>query len=88
MERKFGLMELSMKEIGKRTKQTARVNSGMQTVMYMKENGQTTKPMAMVFIFTLMALDTKGTGKMICRMDMVWSPGQMDPSMKENTRKE
>ena len=48
-ECKFGLMEQSMKVTGKKIKPMARVNFGMQMVMFLTEIGKTTKLMAMEF---------------------------------------
>jgi hypothetical protein len=68
---KYGLMELSMKDNGITIKQKVKVHFGMLKVMCMKVSLKMTKLTAMEFIHTLMVLDMKDFGKMICKRDMV-----------------
>ena len=83
-----GPMELSMKEIGARTKLTARVNSGMQMVMFMRETGRMIKPTVLESICMSMAPGTKVTGATIYRMGMALSRGPMAPATRAATKRE
>ena len=49
------------------------------------DTGRTIRPMVLVNTLTLMVLNTKGTGKMISKMEKEKSTGQMVPSTKDNT---
>lgn len=51
LEYRYGLMELSMKGIGRTTKLMARVSFGMQMGMYLTVNGEKIRQMVLVLIF-------------------------------------
>jgi hypothetical protein len=69
MECKSGQMEHGTKECGEKIKLAAKENSGMSTVMSLKENGSTTKRMAMVYILTQMELAIWANGKTTYNME-------------------
>lgn len=59
----------------------------MQKEMSMRENGQRIRPTALVFIPTIMVVDTKVNGFRISSMDMVLSNGPMALNMRANMNK-
>ena len=79
----LGPMELDMKESGKIIKHMGKENSFMSTGMYLKVafnyknqvNGRTIRLTVTESICTLMVQNIKATGKMTCKMDMVWKSG-------------
>lgn len=85
---KNGLMAQNMKDTGRKTKQTDKVNLFMLTAMFMKANGSMIKLMEKVLTPTPMVLITMATGLMISSTAMVWKAGPMVPSMKETTSME
>ena len=76
-----------MKESGETTKQMVKVNSGMQTEMFMKVNGTTIRLTDMDYIFISMVQNMKVNGKMISKMAGELKAGLMEANMKDNTRK-
>jgi hypothetical protein len=70
-EFKNGQMVPSMRDIGRITKLTAKVYSGMSMVTNMRDGGSETKPMATVNTLTAMEPHTKEIGKMIFSMAKV-----------------
>ena len=84
---KLGLMELSMKESGRRTKLMAEASSGTQMVTYTKENGRKIKPMDSVFMFISTEPGMKASGEMICKTVKAKKAGKMDLATQEATWK-
>ena len=62
-------MEISSKESGSMTRQTAKENTGMPMGIIMKASGWMIKLMAKEFILLLMALVILENGKTTCSMD-------------------
>ena len=87
MEYKYGLMELSTRVIGARTKQTEKENSGMLMEMFMKESGKMTKPMVMEYMFMSMVQGMKEIGRMIYKMAGELKVGQITLNTRENIKR-
>ena len=85
---KNGPMAQNMKDTGRKTKQTDKVNLFMRTVMFMKANGSMIKLMEKVLTPMLMVHTTMATGSMISSTATVWRAGPMVPNMKETTSME
>lgn len=86
-ELKFGLTALSTKASGARIKLMARASFGMQTVIFMKENGLTIRLMDMEFTSTRMVLNTRATGRMICKRAEALKRGATGVNSKVTIRK-
>ena len=80
-------MVRSTKVNGASTKRTAKVNSGMQTEMFMKDFGKMTKQMVTVSMSMSTVPSTKVTGATISRMVPALSLGQMDLNMRAATKR-
>lgn len=76
-----------MKANGPRTEQTAKVNSGMLTEIFMKATGRTIKQMDMGCTNMLTVQSTLVNGRMTCNMDEDKRLGLMAPSMKVSIMK-
>ena len=76
-----------MKANGPRTEQTAKVNSGMLTEIFMKATGRTIKQMDMGCTNMLTVQSTSVNGRMTCNMDEDKRLGLMAPSMKVSIMK-
>ena len=76
-----------MKANGPRTEQTAKVNSGMLTEIFMKATGRTIKQMDMGCTNMLTVQSTLVNGRMTCNMDEDKKLGLMAPSMKVSIMK-
>jgi len=59
-----------------------RESFGMQMAMYTKASGRKIKRMGTVFTSTSMGLNTRATGKTICKMVKASSPGVMAASIR------
>ena len=68
---KYGLMDPDTMDFGEMEWQMAMVVSYMLKEMFMKVNGQRTKPTAMASILTLTEADTKASGLLTNNMDSV-----------------
>ena len=66
MEYKNGLMELSMKGIGLKTKPKVKEHSGTQKETFMLVNLRRTKHVGLAFTLMLMEVDMKENGLMMC----------------------
>ena len=84
---KLGLMELSMKESGRRTKPMVGANSGTLMVTYTKENGRKIKLMDSVFMYISTEPGMKVSGEMICKTEKAKKAGKMDLATQEATWK-
>jgi hypothetical protein len=87
-ELKSGLMVLSTRANGERTRQTARVSSGMPTAMSMKASGKTTRQMDLASTSMSMAQSMKVSGRTISKTETVSKAGPMAPNTKVAIRKE
>lgn len=85
---KFGQMVPNMKVNGATIKPMAKVNSGMQMGMSMRETGKMTRLTASESIFMLTEPNMKVTGKTTYKMAGVLKVGQMAVDTREDTRKE
>ena len=85
---KFGLMAQSTRVNGNLTKQMAKVNFGMRTVMSTKVIGRRTKQVVMAFMCTLMVQNMKVFGKMIFKTVRVLNLGAMAANTRAATRRE
>lgn len=82
---KLGLMVPNTKVNGKRTKQTAKENSGMLTATFTRASGSKTKPTGMAFTSISTVPGMRGNGAMIYRMAWGKKVGKMDQVMPVDT---
>ena len=87
-ESKYGLIMLSMRENGERTKLMVEVSSGMPMATFTRVNGKKTRQTDMECTSMSMALNTRDTGRTIFKMAKVWRAGKMVADMKVAIRKE
>jgi hypothetical protein len=87
-EFKSGLMEQSMKELGRIIKLMGRASFGMQMGMSTKVNGKKIRLTATESIFMLTVQSMKDIGRMIYKMDSEWNHGLMAAGMKAGIKKE
>lgn len=80
-----GLTALYMKGIGFRIRPMEMEDLFMLMAICMRENGSTTRLMALVFIATKMEHFTRESGMRINSMEADWRNGLMDPCLKEHT---
>jgi hypothetical protein len=84
---RYGLMVPSTKVNGLITKQRARVLFGTQKEMSMRESSKMIRLTATASTLTSMAVDTKATGRTICKMVMVLKYGVTGLAIQATTRK-
>ncbi len=83
-ENRFGLISLCTKVIGRITKQMEEVDLFIQTVMFMKANGEMIKHMDRVFTTIMMVQATMDSGLRMSKRDLALRNGPMDLHIKGN----
>lgn len=79
-------MDLDTRGTGRTTRRMAEAGSYMQMETFTKGSGRMTKVRDMESTCTLTALSTRASGLKTNRRDMDWRHGQMEPSMRADTR--
>jgi hypothetical protein len=83
-ENRFGLISHCTKVIGRITKQMEEVDLFIQTVMFMKANGEMIRHMDRVFTTIMMVQATMDSGLRMFKRDLALRNGPMDHRIKGN----
>lgn len=83
---RYGQMELSISDYGKKTKLMVRDNSSMLMVMFMKVTGSKIKLTETEDTNTQMEQCTRVSGNSTFKMDSAWKNGLMAQHFKERTK--